>query len=206
MLIKPSETAFLIIDMQVDFCSFDGICGSNWGGLAQTTSIIPKIKRFHTHMQELGILTVFTRYLYNLKKTSPNFIAVMKNNGLLPVCLEGSQGAELYELTPSREDLVIDKYSYDCYAKTQLLEIFKSKGIKNILISGVRTEVCVDTTAKRTLAEGMLPIIIEDLVATHDDKKNIHDNVLQTFKTYHGVVMSSTEILNAMNCRAAKDY
>jgi ureidoacrylate peracid hydrolase len=199
MLIKPSETALLIIDMQVDFCSPDGICGKNWGGLSQTTEIIARIKNFKERVEELGILTIFTRYKYHPQKTSPSFNALMDANGLIPICIEGSQGAELYKLTPTTNDFIIDKYSYDCYAQTQLLEILNSRGIKNVLISGVRTEICIDTSAKRTLAEGMLPIIIKELVATHDSKMEIHNSVLETFKMYHGLVMGSDEILDILN-------
>ena len=199
MHIKPTETALLIIDMQVDFCSGDGICGKNWGGLSKTTEIIPRIKNFRDRMNRWGILTIFTCYKYHPRKTPLSFITVMDTNGLIPICIEGSRGAELYEFTPLAEDFILDKYSYDAYADTQLLEILHSRGIKNVLITGVRTEICIDTTAKRTLAEGMLPIIIEDLVATHDSKNEIHNSVLETFKMYHGLVMTSDEILNNLN-------
>lgn len=196
--LDPKNTALIIVDVQVDFCSPDGKSAKYGGGLKHMEEIIPKIGTFHQKMNDYGLLTIFTRYI-SKKSNSPGNIELLRSlSKLFPICLEGEKGADLYKLRPDVGDLVIDKLYYDAFAGTALLDELKKRAIQNILITGVWTDVCVDTTAKRALAEGFNVVIIKDLVSTIDERIDRHEVVLNDFYRYFGFVKSSEEVLELL--------
>ena len=69
----------------------------------------------------------------------------------------------------------------------------------NVIITGVRTEVCVDATAKRAFGENYDVVIAEDLVATIDSLTDDHKMVINNFNHGWGFVLPSTEILQKLS-------
>lgn len=194
----PKNTALLVIDMQVDFCSPKGKAAKRGKSVLKMQNMAGKLEKFAQHLAKKGVLVIFTRFVSGAGITPENLrIAVEKEEHKIP-CVKGSGGEELYNIKVSNNALVIDKPHYDAFAHTKINNLLKQKNIKNILITGVRTEVCIDVTAKRAASEGYNTYIISDLVATYDDKYNIHNYLLNFFKDYYGFVVNSDEILKLL--------
>ena len=197
--IKPSETALIVIDMQYDFYSPNGNAAKRGRPISRMQKITKKLEKFVEEIIGKGVLVIFTRYISGPNITPKNLqIAVEKEGGKL-LCVKGSGGEEIYKIKVPKTSFIIDKPHYDSFAYTNLGDLLKEKHIKNILITGVRTEVCVDATAKRAASEGYTTYIISDLVATYDDKYQLHDYFLNFFKNYYGFVLSSDEIFKLVN-------
>jgi ureidoacrylate peracid hydrolase len=198
--LNPEKTALLIIDIQVDFCSQDGVSAQSGRGIENIQSMLPHLKNFQLEVKKLHGLTIFTKFIHSVEsKTPTNINLLSKEANLSPVCIEGTKGAELYYLTPANDDPVLIKQYYDCFANTRLIDILKENSIENVLITGVRTDICIDTTGKRAFAEGFNTFIISDLVATTDQRRTVHDILLATFKKYHGFVITSEEVLRLLD-------
>lgn len=196
--LDPKKTALIIVDVQVDFCSSEGKSAKYGGGLSHMQKMLPSLRSFQEKISQNGLMTIFTRYISREKDRPPNIELLTSLSKLFPVCVEGTIGAEIYELHPSTKDLVIDKLYYDAFAGTTLLEELRNKGIQNILVTGVWTEICVDTTAKRALAEGFNVVVLRDLVSTIDERIDRHNAVLEDFDRYFGFVKSSDEVLKLL--------
>lgn len=198
LVLYPRNTALIIVDVQVDFCSPEGKSAKYGGGLKHIGTMLPNLKLFHEKISKMGLLTIFTRYISKEIGRPSNLELLTSLSKLFPVCVEGTSGSEIYKLHPTPKDIMIDKLYYDAFAGTTLLAELRKNGIQNILITGVWTEICVDTTAKRALAEGFNVIILKDLVSTIDERVNRHNTVLEDFDRYFGFVKSSNEILELL--------
>src|SRR5258706_697767 len=181
-----SETAHIIIDIQNDFCSPDGISFHKGKGLTQVQGMMPKLQEFTELLRQQNVLTIFTKFISNEEVSPGNMKAHWQvNQGKFDaICLPHTKGADLYLLQPEKTDVIIEKRYYDAFAGTNLKEILVQKGIKNIIITGVRTEICVDNTAKRAFSEGFTVFVIEDLVGTNDDKLDVHKAALAILNKY----------------------
>lgn len=82
----------------------------------------------------------------------------------------------------------------DAFAYTNLKAVLESKSIKHVLICGVRTEICVDMTARRVCSEGYNVFVLRDLVATRDAAKAHADHALMFIDAYYGFVVTTEKI------------
>ena len=192
MKLNPRETALIIIDMQVDFCSPNGLSAQRGKGIEQITKLISSLNLFHKKMKQIGVVTIFTQMVIN-ENSLINLSLQKKEKGVVKVCQEGTQGVEFYGINPEVDDIVIKKERYDSFSGTGLKNILSEKNIKNILITGVRADICVDATAKRAVAEDYDVFILEDLIATSDNRKTQQDIVLEVFGKYFGLIVLSTK-------------
>lgn len=197
--IKPANTALLVIDMQVDFCSQFGKAAKRGKQITHMQKIQKKLEDFATQLVDKGILVIFTRFVSGGDVTPANLKKATEKMGHNIPCVKGSGGEELWRIKVPKGALVVDKPHYDAFAYTKLGEILIKKGIKNVLVTGVRTEMCVDATAKRAASEGYDSFMVSDLVATYDDREVAYNSILELFENYYGFVVTSKDILSQLN-------
>jgi len=83
--------------------------------------------------------------------------------------LPGTSGAEIHPLvSPSGDEKVIVKHFPNSFRETELLEYLQSKNIKNLIITGMMTDVCVESTTRAAFDFGFSNTIIGDATATRD--------------------------------------
>src|SRR3989344_3298741 len=179
--LQPNNTALIIIDMQVDFCSPDGIAGKNGRGIEPIQAMLPKLQSFYMEMKRLNVLTIFTKYVASKTQIPKSLRTLYDEEKLTPICVEGTTGADIFHLKPQKEDIVLTKLSFDAFAGTQLNQILKEKAIVNLLITGTRSDICIDVTAKRGFAEEFNVIVVKDLIATYKEKVQLETDFLQVF-------------------------
>lgn len=197
--IESSHAVLLVIDMQNDFYDESGNAAKRNKPVALMQSLPPKINRFASQLRGKKVRIIFTRFIYDPTKSPGNFVENVentKNSNWL--CVVGTKGAELSGVEVAKDDIVIDKYSYDVFAGTNLKQLLDQSNVENIVITGVRTEICIMASASRSFAEGYRTFVISDLVGTYDDKKTISDSILASLE-YSSFVMTSTELLNLLN-------
>lgn len=98
-----------------------------------------------------------------------------------PRMLEGSPDWKIVdELTPSSEDIVIKKYTADFFVGTYLENLLRIRDIKSIILTGVSTEVGIETTARHASCLGFIPVVAEDGVgSSNKDLHNMSLNVMR---------------------------
>ncbi|RIW34659.1 cysteine hydrolase [Bacillus salacetis] len=101
----------------------------------------------------------------------------------------GKEGWEIHcDITPGPEDIVIQKTTPDSFLNTNLHEELALRNISHLLLTGIQTEVCVDTTCRRAFSLGYKATVISDAHSTWDSKDisaqhiiNHHNSVLGWF-------------------------
>ena len=101
------------------------------------------------------------------------------------------------EIAPSSQDIIIQKTFPDSFFNTLLNEELKKQAIKHLIIAGIQTEVCVDTTCRSAFSMGYKVTLVSDTHSTWDSNEitaqqiiTHHNNVLRWF----AIVCPSTSI------------
>ncbi len=180
-LLNPRETALIVVDMQRDFVHPKG-----WAGLRRDTRrlgrVIEPIQKMLSACRIAGITIIHTREGHNPDlsdvprrklESLPKGNRIGDKGPLGRLLIRGEYGHDIIdELKPLSGEIVIDKPGKDSFYKTRLEIILKRRRIRNLLIAGVTTNVCVLSTAIGAHDRGFHPVVLKDCVASYDEKKH----------------------------------
>jgi len=126
----------------------------------------------------------FKRYsdVYNTKK---------QTQSPLPALLNTTQFIE--ELQPEPGEIIVEKTRYSAFFRTDLKKLLGERGVKTLIVTGVGTNACVETTCREGFMHDYYIIVPDDLVATTDSE--LHDGSLRDLDRYFAVVASSADLL-----------
>jgi nicotinamidase-related amidase len=192
------ETALIVADIQVDFCSPEGSTAKRGHANTLMQALPPKVNAFVRKIHPLGVLVVYTQAIVDEDNLPENMRFFNEIKGINRPTKKGSGGEELYGLEIPANAVIVPKIYADPFASTPLKSVLDSRTIRNVLVCGVRTEICVDSTARRANAEGYNVFILTDLVATRDNKVEAQQRVLEFFDAYFGFAIHSDMILQMM--------
>lgn len=167
VITMTNKTALLVVDMQNDF--------TKPGARAyyHTTEIMlrdfdEKINR----MRDAGVLIVIIYSLVPDKhKLNPELTRITKSTRTL---VEGTYGAELDERIPydPEKDWKMQKFAASSFLHTDLAERLRERGIENVLISGVKTNVCCRATTVDSASYGFRTYMVKDMLGTNTEELN----------------------------------
>lgn len=155
--------------MQNDFCHPNGWVASQGGNITYTKGVIKKIKLLIKWARQNKIPIIYTSLI--IKKDGINaglFLEtrpIYRKGGIR----EGTWGAEIVdELTPSKNDYVIDKSRFSAFIGTNLELLLRGLKADTVLISGVATHLCVETTARDAMQRDFRVIFLKDCTGSYD--------------------------------------
>ena len=115
----------------------------------------------------------------------------------------GHVGAEFYDgIAPLPSERVVIKHRYSAFINTDLNTVLKARNIQSVLVCGVATNVCVETTARDAYMFDYYVTMIEDCSAAYEAK--LHLGTLENMRRHFGMVASSSEIIDAWRDLPAK--
>jgi ureidoacrylate peracid hydrolase len=183
------KTALIVVDIQNDFCSEKGLFKKHGADIIKIQKMIPKLTKFIKEARKFHIPIIFIRSFYDKK-----YCLHKKNTPQEEyICKEGTWGADFYKAKPDRNDLTITKHTNDGFLNTQLDHMLKVRDIKTVILTGVTTNVCVDTTARSAFCRGYNVITLKDCVAS--EYSDLHNSTLKNIKLHFGDVVESRDII-----------
>ncbi len=148
----PNKTALLVIDMQKYFSSI-------------ARPILEKVVSLIAVCQKRGIKVLYTRHGHRRKNDGS-----MLSKWWGELIMYGSEEWELINGLGAAPEDIIDKNRYNAFHETNLDQRLQSAGIEDIIISGVMTNCCVETTARSAFDHDYGVFVVADACAAVNDE------------------------------------
>jgi len=204
-----TATALVIIDMQRDFLESGGFGETLGNDASQLSRAIKPCADVLNAAREAGILVVHTRegHLPDLSDAPPAKIErgapslrIGDPGPMGRILIRGEAGHDIIAaLYPRDDEIVIDKPGKGAFYATELGDLLQKYGIENLLVCGVTTEVCVNTTVREANDRGYRCVVLADCCASYFPE--FHDMGLKMIKAQGGIfgwVSDSATVLKAI--------
>lgn len=195
----PKTCALLIVDVQVDFCAPDGATALRGRPNKLMQAVPEKINAFVRIITNFQVMPIYIRTIVDEDNLPENARFFNEMKGVKHPTQKNTRGAEFYNLDFPENAVFFEKKASDPFTHTNFKQQLLDYGIKTVLVCGVRTEICVDATARQAFNEGFNVIIIKDLVATRDNNTDDATYALKFLDAYIGFVLSSSEVLKSLD-------
>lgn len=207
------DAVLTIIDMQNTYLHPDGGLSRNGVDIAPLAPVIPAVVRLIRECQARGLPGIYTRQTYycpDAGMASKRVWPITRKGGETgshgglhpaPYALEGTWDAEIVDeiralIRSAPQDRVIDKPRYSAFYQTGLDNLLRVMGRKTLVIGGVTTNVCVDSTVRDAFFRNYDVFVVRGAVGSA--QPHLNEAFLENFDLFFGRVVTLEEILARM--------
>ncbi|MBN2543513.1 isochorismatase family protein [bacterium] len=189
MELNPHRSALLVIDMQNYFIEPSGHLYLQGGN-----TIVPNIKQLIERFRDSGIPVIYTRHGHHPDRLDVGFMGWWWGD----MIREGSPESEIFkEITPLPGEKVIHKHRYSAFYNTDLETILRCGKVEDLVITGVMTNLCCETTARAAYMRDYRVFFLADATAAATEEMHIAS--LTNLGFGFAYITTTADILDMMN-------
>ena len=191
--INPKHTALVVIDIQKDFASPDGLLAKRGRDLSMVEPMIDGLEKIISMATTANVPVFYSQLIFDRTKLNELQKEQYDLDGKLATCAIDTDGYRFYRLNPPAENVFI-KYDYNIFSNSEFKKTLEKDGIKTLIIAGMDTCWCVETAIRSAFDLGYKVVVPKDLVACGGRHQDWHDRTLELVKKTFGVVTNFKEI------------
>lgn len=209
--VDVASTALIVVDMQNAYASQGGYLDLAGFGLDGMTEVIARIADLLPAARRAGVQVVFLQNGWDpgyveaggpgsVNQCKSNAIRLMRERPELQGTLLAKGGwdyALIDALRPAPGDIVVPKPRYSGFVSTALDSILRSRGIRHLMLCGVATNVCVETTLRDAFGLEYHPILLRD-ACLQAGPAYVQDATIYNVETFFGWTASGADALAAL--------
>jgi nicotinamidase-related amidase len=198
--IAPSRTALVIIDMQVDFASPDGVLGRSGMDMSVVEPALTAAQRLAEAARAAGTPVIFVGLETRADTDSRAWKERMRRRGGAPeeesgICRAGEVGSDFYGPLPAPGELVVAKIRYSGFYGTTLDAALKAMGVDTIVACGLTTECCVDCTVRDAFHLDYHVFVASDACAAYEP--DLHEGALKSLDLNCAILVTADQVVAA---------
>ena len=195
-----SSTAVVVIDVQNDFCDDAGVHGQRGSDLRWVQQVVQPIDRLLQQARLTQAPVIFVRTHHDRWSDRQDYYLREGPVGPLHHLQPGGWGSEFYGLCPGPDDHTLTKRRWSAFFGTELEILLRNLGIQTLIVTGVATNVCVDTTVRDACMRDLDVVVVRDCVAAYSEDE--HEAALRTMGRHFARVTSLEETLAELGASA----
>jgi ureidoacrylate peracid hydrolase len=199
-LVAPSRAAVIVVDVQNDFCDPAGAAGRGGKDTGAAMAMIPRLQRFLEAARTHGTSVIFIQTIHEPSTDSDVWVGRRANPDARN-CLPGTWGAAFTGIAPLAHEPVVVKHRYSAFVNTRLDSVLRTLRTETLLVLGVATNVCVESTSRHGYMLDYNVVLVDDCCAAYD--AGAHDMTMLVHKKYFGRVAPSQAIIDAWSATHA---
>jgi ureidoacrylate peracid hydrolase len=187
-----AEYALIVVDMQNGFCHPDGSFPRIGRGLEGAMDAVANATIAVGQARRTGVPVVFTRHVYRPGRADEGAALIRNSPELAGVAglADGTWDAQVCaELGCGPDDLIVDKVRFDAFQWTSLEPLLRGLGVTDLMICGVVTNICVETTARSAFMRDFPVTLLEDCCAAKT--RRLHELSVEVLSSYELAGMAS---------------
>jgi ureidoacrylate peracid hydrolase len=200
--LDPDRTALVVVDLQKGFTSSEGELAQRGWNYKKGQSVVPKCATLVDAAHETEMPIAFTRLIRRPDgKDAPSKVFDIYPTAYddygKTICQRGTRDAEYSEgIKPREQDYEVEKAHQDAFHGTPLDLNLRTEGVDTIVVCGLTSNVCVESTIRGAHERGYNVVMVEDATAAHRDE--MHEATLENVEYMFGVTATVDEVLDRL--------
>jgi ureidoacrylate peracid hydrolase len=191
--VDPRNAAVIVIDVQNDFAHEDSPYTKRYEDLSRVQAAARRVDKLIVAAREAGTLVVFVQNVTRPgSRTDVQMEQAMRVGIADPsrsICQEGTWGSEFYVVSPKEGDLVMQKTRYSAFINTDLKKILDERGIKTLIMTGISSNTCVESTSRDGFMLDYYVVFVDDCAG--DFTKEWHEGAVANIELRFGLVTTA---------------
>lgn len=182
-MIDPARTALVVVDIQIDFAAPEGLLGRVGVDLSEAAVAIDRCEQLVAAARGAGATVALMRVVTRPETDSRALRTLMMRRGRAggeAICRADEIGADYYRIFPEPGDIEIQKLLYNSFHATDFEEQLRARGIDTLVVCGLSTDCCVDSTAREAFHRDFDVFVVSDACAAYEP--GLHESSLSAME------------------------